>query len=127
MSEKMPTKSSESNGNEKWTKRISNVRETIYPYAFYLPNGSAYVSVHFDGKIFARPGTNEDVDVRDFLEQMKSDLHVDKITLSCCYPDAAQKLIGDVPGITFIGSGDSQCRTVYNSHRKELTVENVPE
>lgn len=120
MSEKIPKKSSES--SEKWKKVISPVSETIYPYAFYLPDGSAYVSVHFNGKIFVRPVTKEVVDIKDFLEQMKSDLRVDKITLSCCYPDAAQKLIGDIPGVTFIMSGDSECRTSYNRRRKELTV-----
>lgn len=125
MSERPPQNPTEH--PEKWKKVISPAIETKFPYAFRLEDGSAYVSVHFDKGIFARPGTGETVDVEEFIAQIKKELGVEKILLSCCYPDSARKFIQNIPGVTLVGSGNCPTRTLYSGgNRKEITVENVP-
>jgi hypothetical protein len=109
---------------EQWHFKY-HVTESKYPFAFYLDDGSVYVSVHFDGQHFGHPGTKEDIAIRDFLEKMKIELHANMITLSCCYPDTAKRLIGDIPGVTIIGSGNREVQTKYNSWKKEIIVRTV--
>jgi hypothetical protein len=109
---------------EQWENKY-NVTETKYPYAFYLEDGSAYVCVHFDGKTFRHPSTKEEISIRDFVEEMKANLGRNTITLSCCYPDAAKQIIGEIPNVTVIGSGNCETQTKYNNKKGEIIVRSV--
>ena len=124
MSEELPKKLSES--PELWKKVIPNAMPTKYPFAFYIGDDTAYISIHFDGQFFERIDTHVDTDIEEYLDEMKSDLGVNKIMLSCCYPDKAKKLLEERSDISFVGHGDHPTRTLYNSGRKELTVEAAP-
>lgn len=91
-----------------------------------MDDGSAYLSIHFDGERFGYPDTKAKIaSVREFLNEMKQDLHVDTIVLSCCYPDAAKRILGEIPGITVLGSGNREVQTKYNSVRKIITVRSL--
>ncbi len=103
-------------------KFVYPVTESKYPYSFYMEDGGVYLSVHFDGERFRHPETKEEISIHDFLNEMKADLHANKIVLSCCYPDAAKKIIGEVSGVTILGSGNCEVQTKYNNKRKVITV-----
>lgn len=101
------------------------------PYAFYrlldpaLPNNVVYSSIHFDGAIFRSPENMKEITVPDFLIFLKERLGAEKIILSCCYPDRANKIIGEISGLEVLGAGDCEVRTIYNDRKGVITVESA--
>lgn len=101
------------------------------PYAFYLqpttgsPEKSIYATVHFDGKSFRSPDNKSEILLSDFVTQLREKLGAKKITLSCCYPDSAKQVAGDMHGVEIIGSGNCEVRTKFNDRQGVLTVEQV--
>jgi len=67
----------------------------------------------------------EDIDPEEYIENLKSEFGVSEIVLSCCYPDQAREVLGDIDGVELIGSGDSEVRTVFNDVAKIIRVESV--
>lgn len=98
-------------------------------YAFYRTPDStssekvAYATIHFDGKVFRHPDNKQEILVADFIASLKERLGVEKVVLSCCYPDKARELIGEVPGLKILGSGNCEVRTKYNDREGIITVE----
>ena len=122
--EGLPAPSERKESDDTW-ERTYSVTESKYPYAFYLKDGGAYLSVHFDGTQFRHPETKEVIDIKDFISEMKKDLATDVIVLSSCYPDAAKETLKDVPGITVIGTGTCETQTKYNNLMGTITVRSV--
>lgn len=107
---------------EKWEITYP-VQETKYPWAFYLEDGSAYISMHFENGQFGHPETKNPINsVSEFLEKIKKDLNVTNLTVSCCHTDSARAVFENISGVTLIGSGDNETQTKYNSRNHTITV-----
>ena len=120
----MNAESFEDNQEPRGWKYTYEVEETHLPYVFRLSEDKIYSSIHFDEGKFKHPqNKEEDIDPVDFVEDLKNEFSVSEIILSCCYPDKAREVLGDMDGVELIGSGDSEVRTVFNNVKNEIRVE----
>lgn len=108
---------------QKW-EYTYKVQETHLPYVFRISEDEIYSSIHFDGKTFMHPQNKEKkIDLNNFINDLKTEFKVSKVFLSCCYPQKARELVGDIEGVEVIGKGDAEVRTIFNNIKNEIKVE----
>ncbi len=124
--ERAPTSNINTNEAEKPWKFIFPASPTKYPFAFRRGE-NVYLTIHFNGERFGHPETKETISIRDFLEQMMKEFGTKSLIISACYPDKARQIIGNLPGVTVLGSGNCEVQTKYNDARGIITVRSMPD